>query len=597
MSATVQLGRKPSHAGKAQSREALLERMGLKPAAAPARPSTPAKPAVEGRPGTTPVLAARLPGNVAAMPAAAAATSALADRKRFTRIDSFEGIFEFMNLETPCGVAVDGVLHPSAGHAILAAQFPGEAATVANAVSLEEARKAVEGAAEADGWKELMTRLRAMERIQRDKFRRHEDFRAKLQDTGDRELVWVNHDDSFWGMVRGQGSNHLGRVLQEVRESILNGTEFEMWLHMCCEVKDETGSLLPIQLQEVKLVENTKEHIVLHRLNNKTKYTLGKMPANDVVALHPSVSRKHAMIVHTKAALARRTGEVMLFDLGSKSGTSVDGVKLEAPFLMVPLRQGSVIKLGVSTRSYTVKFDISAQIRALEQKERELMQECRIVETEVDDPVAVAKKRAMEASTVWVGNLEYSTTEADLKAFFRDCGEVVEVRIPGKRLDGSATLKANAMDENATRGFAFVVLDSELAARRAVSLSGMSLNERKVNVRIAEARDARPDGAGSKGNGDGKGGGSSLRNEPRGAAQPATRGPSIPAERDAGARQRRLSGSSSMSGSCGRSHRGGAGRRPRSRSRLRGARSRSGGSARRGQQGKRPRRHSSGSSV
>jgi len=343
------------------------------------------------------------------------------DRKKFTRIDAFEGIFEFLSLDYPSQVAVDGRVFPTAAHAILAAQFPMDTVEIAALATLEEARQVAKASSdEAISWKELTTRLRAMERVQRDKFRRHEDLRSKLKETGDRDLVWTNPDDNFWGVVKGQGQNHLGRTLQQVRESIINDTELDLWFHMCCEVNDSsTACSMPIQLKEQK----GGEHVQLHRLAGRAKFTLGKVETNDVVALHPSVSRKHAMVVHTKADLAHRAGGVALLDLGSKAGTSLNGVPLKAPYLLVPLAQGSIITLGASTRHYVVSFDISAQIRALEQRERDLMRECQLFETEAADPVAAAKERAKQASTLWVGNLDYTTTEADLKSFFFEIAE------------------------------------------------------------------------------------------------------------------------------------------------------------------------------
>mmetsp|Transcript_24579 Transcript_24579/g.47858 ORF Transcript_24579/g.47858 Transcript_24579/m.47858 type:complete len:581 (-) Transcript_24579:15-1757(-) len=417
--------------------------------------------------------------------AAPASSAPEADKKKFTRIDAFEGIFEFLSLEHPSQVAVDGRVFPTAAHAILAAQFPMDTIEIAASATLEEARQVAKASTdEAKSWKELSTRLRAMERVQRDKFRRHEDLRTKLKETGDRDLVWTNPDDNFWGVVKGQGQNHLGHLLQQVRESITNDTELDLWFHMCCEVNNSSTSCsMPIQLKE----EKGGEHVKLHRLAGRDKYTLGKVETNDVVALHPSVSRKHAMVVHTKADLAHRAGGVALLDLGSKAGTSLDGVPLKAPYLLVPLAQGSIITLGASTRHYLVSFDLSAQIRALEQRERDLMQECQLFESEAADPVAAAKKKAKEASTLWVGNLDYTTTEADLRSFFRDCGEVAEIRMPGKQKAGVGTLD-DAHEESAHRGFAFVVLETELAARRAVSLSGTDLNGRKAAIRIAESR-------------------------------------------------------------------------------------------------------------
>merc|ERR1712203_870653 len=72
-----------------------------------------------------------------------------------------------------------------------------------------------------------------------------------------------------------------------------------------------------------------------------------------------------------------------------------------------------------------------------------------------------------------------------------DCGHVDEVRFPGN----DAT--------KATRGIAFVVLDSHMAARRAVGLTGGMFKERKI--RVAPANENRQHNTDPDGKGKGKG--------------------------------------------------------------------------------------------
>lgn len=46
----------------------------------------------------------------------------------------------------------------------------------------------------------------------------HPDLRERLLGTGDAELIEGNHwGDTFWGVCRGEGANHLGRILMDVR--------------------------------------------------------------------------------------------------------------------------------------------------------------------------------------------------------------------------------------------------------------------------------------------------------------------------------------------------------------------------------------------
>ena len=50
---------------------------------------------------------------------------------------------------------------------------------------------------------------------------RTEPYRSLLLGTGEMELVEENTwGDRFWGVCRGEGKNHLGRLLMQVREEM-----------------------------------------------------------------------------------------------------------------------------------------------------------------------------------------------------------------------------------------------------------------------------------------------------------------------------------------------------------------------------------------
>ncbi len=53
------------------------------------------------------------------------------------------------------------------------------------------------------------------------KFQSHPELRALLLETGDAELIEGNTwNDRFWGVCRGQGKNHLGKLLMEIRDEL-----------------------------------------------------------------------------------------------------------------------------------------------------------------------------------------------------------------------------------------------------------------------------------------------------------------------------------------------------------------------------------------
>lgn len=53
------------------------------------------------------------------------------------------------------------------------------------------------------------------------KFHDHRDLKERLLATEDHELVEGNYwGDCYWGVCRGKGENHLGKILMIVRESL-----------------------------------------------------------------------------------------------------------------------------------------------------------------------------------------------------------------------------------------------------------------------------------------------------------------------------------------------------------------------------------------
>src|SRR5215204_2328185 len=82
---------------------------------------------------------------------------------------------------------------------------------------------------------------------------------------------------------------------------------------------------------------------------------------------------------------------------------------------------------------------------------------------------------------LFVGNLPYSATEADIKQHFGTVGDPMQVVIPTDRETGRP------------RGFAFVDYDDRGVAERAIQqLHGQPFQGRPLSVSEARPRDARP---------------------------------------------------------------------------------------------------------
>jgi len=101
---------------------------------------------------------------------------------------------------------------------------------------------------------------------------------------------------------------------------------------------------------------------------------------------------------------------------------------------------------------------------------------------------------------LYVGNLPYETTDADLQSLFAQAGTVDSVSVMRERDTGRA------------RGFAFVEMGSDADAQNAIT----QLNDQPFGGRRLTVNEARPQPARSGGfGGGGGGGGRGPRREPR----------------------------------------------------------------------------------
>ena len=97
------------------------------------------------------------------------------------------------------------------------------------------------------------------------------------------------------------------------------------------------------------------------------------------------------------------------------------------------------------------------------------------------------------AKRLYVGNLAYTVTEADLREVFTEAGNVADVKVVLDRESGRP------------RGFAFVEMSTDDEAAKAMqTLNGREIQGRAISV--SEARE-RSGGGGGGGGGGGRGGG------------------------------------------------------------------------------------------
>lgn len=143
-------------------------------------------------------------------------------RAAMTTIGEFQDDYRWLSNFWLVPIVVDGVAFPSVEHAYQAAKFddnpwakkmfadrnmrPGEAKTLAKKFK------------PTPDWPQK--KLAVMERLLRIKFSNQE-LAQMLIDTGEAILVEGNNwRDTFWGVYKGVGANHLGELLMKIRKEL-----------------------------------------------------------------------------------------------------------------------------------------------------------------------------------------------------------------------------------------------------------------------------------------------------------------------------------------------------------------------------------------
>lgn len=99
-------------------------------------------------------------------------------------------------------------------------------------------------------------------------------------------------------------------------------------------------------------------------------------------------------------------------------------------------------------------------------------------------------------TNIYVGNLSFKATEADIRTAFEQYGEVSRVSIIVDR------------ETNRSRGFAFVEMPNAEEAQSAISnLNESTIADRRISCNEARERESRPSGGGGRSGGGGYGGG------------------------------------------------------------------------------------------
>jgi ribA/ribD-fused uncharacterized protein len=136
-------------------------------------------------------------------------------------VDEFREEHEFLSNFWPSPVRFEGQVYPTVEHAFQAAKTsdPAARARIRRASDPGKAKRLGRGVRLRKDWETV--KLVIMAELLRQKFSPGSELAALLLETGGRRLIEGNTwGDVFWGVCRGQGKNHLGRLLMRVRDEL-----------------------------------------------------------------------------------------------------------------------------------------------------------------------------------------------------------------------------------------------------------------------------------------------------------------------------------------------------------------------------------------
>jgi ribA/ribD-fused uncharacterized protein len=139
-------------------------------------------------------------------------------------IDSFRGANSFLSNMSTSPFKVGTKDYPSVEHFYQAMKtdIPEERAKILAAKTASEAKRIGRTVKLRKNWSKIQVEV--MDTALRAKFQQNPELKKKLIDTGNAELIEGNTwNDKFWGVVDGEGSNWLGKLLMQIREELMKG--------------------------------------------------------------------------------------------------------------------------------------------------------------------------------------------------------------------------------------------------------------------------------------------------------------------------------------------------------------------------------------
>ncbi len=138
----------------------------------------------------------------------------------------FNKTYRFLSNFYPAVVEYDGLEYSSTEHAYQAAKttVPAERRRIRESSKPGDAKKLGKSVTLRPDWEQI--KIGVMEDLVRQKFTKHRELKEKLLATGDAYIEETNSwGDCFWGICKGKGENHLGKILMKIRAELKSASE------------------------------------------------------------------------------------------------------------------------------------------------------------------------------------------------------------------------------------------------------------------------------------------------------------------------------------------------------------------------------------
>ena len=138
-----------------------------------------------------------------------------------TKIDSFDGEYDFLSNFYPCKVEWEGRIYQSSEGAYQSAKCVNEnEKDMFTSIPANQTKKLGRKVDLREDWDKVKEDI--MYDIVYAKFTQNKELADKLINTGTVELVEGNYwGDTYWGVCNGMGQNKLGKILMKIRSELV----------------------------------------------------------------------------------------------------------------------------------------------------------------------------------------------------------------------------------------------------------------------------------------------------------------------------------------------------------------------------------------